>query len=40
MGRTVFTAHHRKSERMEQMATNGDRGSQQQQEFHYRLRPK
>jgi len=39
MGRTISTPYHRKSERMEQMATNGNGSSQQQQELHHRLRP-
>jgi hypothetical protein len=40
MGRTILTPHHREPEQMEQMATNGDRSPQQQQEFYHRLRPK
>ena len=40
VGRTVLTPHHRKSNRMEQVATNGNRGPQQQQKLHHRLRPK
>jgi hypothetical protein len=39
MGRTIPTPHHREPERMEQVATDGNRGPQQQQEFHHRLRP-
>jgi hypothetical protein len=40
MGRTVFTPHYRKPERMEQVATNGNRSPQQQQELYHRIRPK
>ena len=40
MGRTVLMPHHREPERVEQMATNGNCSSQQQQEFHHWLHPK
>jgi hypothetical protein len=39
VGRTVSTSHHGKPNRVEQMATNGNRGPQQQQELHHGLRP-
>jgi hypothetical protein len=38
MGRTIPAPHHSKPKRVEQVATYGNSGSQQQQEFHYRFR--